>query len=156
MNKPVRLAGTVLTVLTVAAALTACSSADPTPAPSASTTEATDVTTSTPTPTPSETATTVPETPTPTPTSRPTSSPTGSALAQHIYEQCSTGAADAGVRLTFTEDPSGYTAANGHYQLVYPFEFLDGHDDPYAIYTCSLTDDTLQSTWVGGGIGDSR
>lgn len=154
MTMPVRLAGTVLTVLTVAAALTACSSADPTPAPSASATEATDVTTSTPAPTPSDTATTVPETPTPTPTSTPTAS--GSALAQHIYEQCSTGAADAGVRLTFTEDPSGYTAANGHYQLIYPFEFLDGHDDPYAIYNCSLTDDTLQSTWVGGGIGDSR
>ncbi|OIH95016.1 MULTISPECIES: hypothetical protein [unclassified Curtobacterium] len=152
MTMPVRLAGTVLTVLTVAAALTACSSADPTPAPSASATEATDVTTSTPAPTPSETATTVPETPTPT----PTSTASGSALAQHIYEQCSTGAADAGVRLTFTEDPSGYTAANGEYQLIYPFEFLDGHDDPYAIYNCSLTDDTLQSTWVGGGIGDSR
>ncbi|OIH98319.1 hypothetical protein BIU90_00010 [Curtobacterium sp. MCBA15_001] len=79
-----------------------------------------------------------------------------SALAQHVYDQCSIGAEAAGVRLTFTEKPSGYTEADGHHQLTYPFTFLDGHDDPYAIYNCGLTDDTVTSTFISGGMSDAH
>lgn len=73
-----------------------------------------------------------------------------------IFDECSTGAAAAGVRLTFTADPTGYTTADGRYELIYPFTFLDGHDDPYAIYNCTLTDNTVTSKYVGGGLSDSH
>ncbi|MGU3408854.1 hypothetical protein ACLBWP_02005 [Microbacterium sp. M1A1_1b] len=103
---------------------------------------------------------TTPPTPTPVSAPTPTAAPAAPAavptLAQHVYQECSKGAEDAGVTLTFTANPSGYTAADGHYQLVYPFTFNDGHTDPWAIYNCGLTDDTAQSTFLGGGLSDSH
>ncbi|MDM7886504.1 hypothetical protein QUG92_15445 [Curtobacterium sp. RHCKG23] len=81
---------------------------------------------------------------------------TGSALAQHIHDACSTGADESGVTLTFTADPTGYTTADGRYELVYPFTFDDGHTDPYAIWNCVLSDDTVTSTFLGAGLGDTH
>lgn len=90
------------------------------------------------------------------PSSSPSQGPATSALAQHVYDECSKGAAAAGVTLTFTDDPSGYTGSDGTYQLVYPFTFDDGHTDPYAMYNCTLTDDTVGSSYVSSGMTDSH
>lgn len=81
---------------------------------------------------------------------------TGSALAQHIHDACSTGADESGVTLTFTADPTGYSTPDGRYELVYPFTFDDGHTDPYAIWNCVLSDDTVTSTFLGAGLGDTH
>lgn len=152
------------TALTVVAALTGCAT---TTGPTA-----TETTRETATSTPTKTATQAASTPTPTPSATATAvadpkavepyasasvpSTSVSALAQHIYDQCSIGAAAAGVRLRLTENPSGYTESDGHYQLVYPFTFLDGHDDPYAIYNCGLTNSTVTSKFISGGISDTH
>jgi hypothetical protein len=114
----------------------------------------------TPTPSPTVTGAATPgNQPSSTP-SKPSSSPSQgsgtSALAQHIYDECSKGAADAGVTLTFTDNPSGYAGSDGTYQLIYPFTFDDGHTDPYAIYNCTLTDDTVDSSYVSSGMTDSH
>ncbi|MBT2501301.1 hypothetical protein [Curtobacterium sp. ISL-83] len=77
-------------------------------------------------------------------------------MAQHIYDECNIGADDANVVLQFTEHPVGRTV-RGTYMLVYPIkQFTDGHTDPWAMYTCNLTDDTVHSTFVGGGMIDSH
>jgi hypothetical protein len=91
-----------------------------------------------------------------TPTAAPDAAPSGPSLAQHVFDECSTGAAENGVTLTFTEDLNGYTGADGDYHLVYPFTFDDGHSDPYAVYNCALTDDTVHSSYLGGGLTDSH
>ena len=104
-----------------------------------------------PVPSPSATATDAA-----TPSSSPSQGPATSALAQHVYDECSKGAADAGVTLTFTDDPSGYPGSDGTYQLVYPFTFDDGHTDPYAMYNCTLTDDTVGSSYISSGMTDSH
>ena len=159
-------------VLTVAAALTGCTSSTPDQVPTA--TKAASITptpkaavTATPTATPKAVATPAPApapavteaaVTDPTAAEPPTTAapaPTRSALAQHVYDQCNVGAADAGVRLVFTEHPSGYTS-DDRYLLIYPFAFLDGHSDPYAMYNCALTDDTVTSTFLGGGLTDSH
>ncbi|QYI97006.1 hypothetical protein K0028_15280 [Curtobacterium flaccumfaciens pv. flaccumfaciens] len=112
------------------------------------------------TPVPSQSPTATNATPENQPSSTPSSSPSQesgmSALAQHIYDECSKGAADAGVTLTFTNDPSGYPGSDGTYQLIYPFTFDDGHTDPYAVYNCTLTDDTVDSSYVSSGMTDSH
>lgn len=84
-----------------------------------------------------------------------TPAPTVSALAQHVYDECSKGAPGAGVTLQLTDDPSGYSS-DGNYLVVYPFTFDDGHDDPYAVYNCTLTDDTVDSTDVSSGLSDTH
>jgi hypothetical protein len=153
-----RLTITIAAALTVAATLTGCAATTgPAAKPPTEPTFTADAPTATPTPT--ETAVADPKAVTPAPTTSPSSpaaAPAPSALAQHIYDECSTGAAEAGVRLTFTEKPSGYPGANGVYQLIYPFTFLDAHTDPYAIYNCALTNDTITSTYVGGGLSDAH
>ena len=143
-------------VLTAAAALTGCSAAT-TPAASPSTPGATKAAanSSAPDPTPSATETAVAD-PEAAATSTPAATPSVSALAQHIYDQCNTDAAENGVTLTYTDDPHGYITADGSYQLIYPFTFNDGHTDPYAIYNCGLTNESITSTYVGGGLGDSH
>lgn len=137
----------------VAATVTGCAATSPadtttTPRASASAVVA---------PSPSETPSATPA-PTVAPSRTPaTSEPTGgssvSALAQHVYDACNTGADDAGVVLEFTADPSGYTS-DGKYMLIYPMHFADGHIDPWAIYNCTLSDDTVDSTFLGGGVTD--
>lgn len=135
-------------VCAAAVVLAGCATTTPDTADSAPSSSATEQT-----PTPTTTGTgTVPESPTPT----PSASTTASALAQHVYDECSSGTADAGVTLTFTPHPSGYTGADGNYQLVYPFTFDDGHTDPYAVWNCTLTDDTVGSSYVGGGLSDTH
>jgi hypothetical protein len=159
-------------VLTVAAALTGCTSSTPdqvrtatktastTPAPKAAVTstptatpKAVETPATAPAPAVTEAAVTDPTAAEPPTTAAP--APTRSALAQHVHDQCNVGAADAGVRLVFTEHPSGYTS-DDRYLLIYPFAFLDGHSDPYAMYNCALTDDTVTSTFLGGGLTDSH
>lgn len=151
MNTSTRLGLTVLTAATLVGALAGCATGAAVPT---SSTSARTVTTAPPVPTP--TPSTSPTTPaaTPTPTAGPTSG--ASALAQHVFEACSTGAAENGISLTFTADPSGMPGPDGDYQLVYPFTFVDGHTDPYAIYTCTLTDDTVTSSYVRGGLSDTH
>jgi len=137
------------------AALSGCAASTATPSPSATTAMTGDKT-----PVPSQSPTATDATPENQPPSTPSSSPSQesgmSSLAQHIYDECSKGAADAGVTLTFTNDPSGYPGSDGTYQLIYPFTFDDGHTDPYAIYNCTLTDDTVNSSYVCSGMTDSH
>lgn len=156
MNTRTRVSLTAVAACVVVAALSGCAASTPTPAPSATTAMTGD---KTPLPSPSPTATDAATTDNQTPSTPPTSpskAPGTSALAQHIYDECSKGAADAGVTLTFTNDPSGYPGSDGTYQLVYPFTFDDGHTDPYAVYNCTLTDDTVDSSYVSSGMTDSH
>ncbi|MBT1543391.1 MULTISPECIES: hypothetical protein [Curtobacterium] len=156
MNTRTRVSLTAVAACVVVAALSGCAASTPTPAPSATTAMTGD---KTPLPSPSPTATDAATTDNQTPSTPPTSpskAPGTSALAQHIYDECSKGAADAGVTLTFTDDPSGYPGSDGTYQLVYPFTFDDGHTDPYAVYNCTLTDDTVDSSYVSSGMTDSH
>ena len=148
MNTRTRLSVTAVAACVLVAALTGCAASAPTPSPSATSSTAGD---ETPAPSPSATATDAV-----TPSSSPSQGAAASALAQHVYDECSKGAADAGVTLTFTDDPSGYTGSDGTYQLVYPFTFDDGHTDPYAMYNCTLTDDTVGSSYVSSGMTDSH
>ena len=154
MNTRTRVSLTAVAACVVVAALSGCAASTPTPAPSA-TTAMTGDKTPLPSPTATDAATTDDQTPSTPPTS-PSKAPGTSALAQHIYDECSKGAADAGVTLTFTDDPSGYPGSDGTYQLVYPFTFDDGHTDPYAVYNCTLTDDTVDSSYVSSGMTDSH
>lgn len=138
------------------AALTGCAASALTPSPSA-----TSATTGNKTPVPSQSPTatdaaTAVNQPPSTPSSSPSQKPGTSALAQHIYDECSKGAADAGVTLTFTDNPSGYPGSDRTYQLTYPFTFDDGHTDPYAVYNCTLTNDTANSSYVSSGMTDSH
>ncbi|MBB1198449.1 hypothetical protein [Curtobacterium flaccumfaciens] len=156
MNTRTRVSATALAACVMIAALTGCAASAPTPSPSATTAMTGD---KTPAPSQSPTATdaATPENQPPsTPSSSPSQAPGTSALAQHIYDECSKGAADAGVTLTFTNDPSGYPGSDGTYQLIYPFTFDDGHTDPYAVYNCTLTDDTVNSSYVSSGMTDSH
>lgn len=154
MHTRTRLGVTALAACVTVAALTGCATSAPTPSPSATTATAGD---ETPVPSTSPTATDAPTPETPsTPSSSPSQGSGTPALAQHIHDECSKGAADAGVTPTFTEDPSGYTGSDGTYQLIYPFTFDDGHTDPYAIYNCTLTDDTVDSSYVSSGMTDSH
>ena len=148
MNTRTRLSVTAVATCVVVAALTGCAASAPTSSPSATSATTGD---KTPSPSPSATATDAA-----TPSSSPSQGPATSALAQHVYDECSKGAADAGVTLTFTDDPSGYTGGDGTYQLVYPFTFDDGHTDPYAMYNCTLTDDTVGSSYISSGMTDSH
>ncbi|MCE0457890.1 hypothetical protein [Curtobacterium flaccumfaciens] len=148
MNTRTRLSVTAVAACVLVAALTGCAASAPTPSPSATSATAGD---ETPALSPSATATDAV-----TPSSSPSQGAAASALAQHVYDECSKGAADAGVTLTFTDDPSGYTGSDGTYQLVYPFTFDDGHTDPYAMYNCTLTDDTVGSSYVSSGMTDSH
>lgn len=151
MNTRTRVSLTAVAACVVVAALSGCAASTPTPAPSATTAMTGDKT-----PLPSPTATDAATTDNQTPSTSPSKEPGTSALAQHIYDECSKGAADAGVTLTFTDDPSGYPGSDGTYQLVYPFTFDDGHTDPYAVYNCTLTDDTVDSSYVSSGMTDSH
>ncbi|MBT1632149.1 hypothetical protein [Curtobacterium flaccumfaciens] len=148
MKTRTRLSVTAVAACVLVAALTGCAASAPTPSPSATSSTAGD---ETPAPSPSATATDAV-----TPSSSPSQGAAASALAQHVYDECSKGAADAGVTLTFTDDPSGYTGSDGTYQLVYPFTFDNGHTDPYAMYNCTLTDDTVGSSYVSSGMTDSH
>ena len=148
MNTRTRLSVTAVVTCVMVAALTGCAASAPTSSPSATSATAGD---ETPALSPSATATDAV-----TPSSSPSQGAAASALAQHVYDECSKGAADAGVTLTFTDDPSGYTGSDGTYQLVYPFTFDDGHTDPYAMYNCTLTDDTVGSSYVSSGMTDSH
>lgn len=148
MKTRTRLSVTAVAACVLVAALTGCAASAPTPSPSATSATAGD---ETPAPSPSATATDAV-----TPSSSPSQGAAASALAQHVYDECSKGAADAGVTLTFTDDPSGYTGSDGTYQLVYPFTFDNGHTDPYAMYNCTLTDDTVGSSYVSSGMTDSH
>lgn len=148
MKTRTRLSVTAVAACVLVAALTGCAASAPTPSPSATSATAGD---ETPAPSPSATATDAV-----TPSSSSSQGAAASALAQHVYDECSKGAADAGVTLTFTDDPSGYTGSDGTYQLVYPFTFDDGHTDPYAMYNCTLTDDTVGSSYVSSGMTDSH
>ncbi|MBT1680053.1 hypothetical protein [Curtobacterium aurantiacum] len=149
-------AGTVVAALAGCTASPAEGSGSPSPTQAATTTTAAPTTAPTTTSAPAPTtAPAAPAAPT-APTERPTATPTRSALAQHIFDECNKGAADAGVVLEFTAEPSGYAAADD-YQLVYPIaRFVDGHTDEWAIYTCTLTDDTVHSTFVRGGVTDTH
>ena len=148
MNTRTRLSVTAVAACVMVAALTGCAASAPTPSPSATSATTGD---ETPALSPSATATDAV-----TPSASPSQGAAASALAQHVYDECSKGAADAGVTLTFTDDPSGYTGSDGTYQLVYPFTFDDGHTDPYAMYNCTLTDDTVGSSYVSSGMTDSH
>jgi len=150
MNTRTRLSVTAVVTCVMVAALTGCAASAPTSSPSATSATTGDKTPA-PAPSPSATATDAA-----TPSSSPSQGPATSALAQHVYDECSKGAAAAGVTLTFTDDPSGYTGGDGTYQLVYPFTFDDGHTDPYAMYNCTLTDDTVGSSYVSSGMTDSH
>ncbi|MCS5492422.1 hypothetical protein [Curtobacterium flaccumfaciens] len=149
MNTRTRLSVTAVATCVMVAALTGCAASAPTPSASATSASTGD---ETPSPSPTATDAATPSTP----SSSPSQGPATSALAQHVYDECSKGAADAGVTLTFTDDPSGYTGSDGTYQLVYPFTFDDGHTDPYAMYNCTLTDDTVGSSYVSSGMTDSH
>ncbi len=149
MNTRTRLSVTAVVTCVMVAALTGCAASAPTPSSSATSASTGD---KTPSPSPTATDAATPSTP----SSSPSQGPATSALAQHVYDECSKGAADAGVTLTFTDDPSGYTGSDGTYQLVYPFTFDDGHTDPYAVYNCTLTDDTVDSSYVSSGMTDSH
>jgi hypothetical protein len=164
MNTRTRSTLTIAAACVAVAAFTGCTSASP-DGPATSTTTAWPASpTATPTrvaPTqtaPTETAVADPtavQPPAAPTTAPPAAAPEVSPLAQHIYDECSKGAADAGVTLQLTANPSGYDS-DDHYQLVYPFTFNDGHDDPYAVYNCALTDKTVNSTFIGGGMTDSH
>lgn len=149
MNTRTRLSVTAVATGVMVAALTGCAASAPTPSSSATSASTGD---ETPSPSPTATDAATPSTP----SSSPSQGPATSALAQHVYDECSKGAADAGVTLTFTDDPSGYTGSDGTCQLVYPFTFDDGHTDPYAMYNCTLTDDTVGSSYVSSGMTDSH
>jgi hypothetical protein len=138
----------VAVTCTVVTTLAGCATTAPAAGASASS-----ITVTTPTTEPSSTTT-----PTPTPSAAPpsTPTPTADALARHVHDLCSTGAAEAGITLTFTAHPDGYTGSDGRYHLVYPFTFDDGHEDPYATWNCTLSDDGVDSTFVGSGITDSH
>ncbi|MCS5505371.1 hypothetical protein [Curtobacterium flaccumfaciens] len=151
MNTRTRISVTAVAACVMVAALTGCAASAPTPSPSA-----TSATTGDETPAPSPSATATDAVTPSTPSSSPSQGPATSALAQHVYDECSKGVAAAGVTLTFTDDPSGYTGSDGTYQLVYPFTFDDGHTDPYAMYNCTLTDDTVGSSYVSSGMTDSH
>lgn len=156
MQTHVRPVAAAAAAAALVATLTGCAAASPA-GPATSTPNRVESSTSTiPTPTgttaPSPTATA----PSPSATPTATATPTVSALAQHIYDKCNKGADDAGVVLEFTAEPSGYTS-DGKYLLVYPIkQFTDGHTDPWAIYNCTLTDATVGSTFVGGGVTDTH
>ncbi|RPE83353.1 hypothetical protein EDF28_1895 [Curtobacterium sp. PhB137] len=136
------------------AVLTGCAAASQA-GPAASTPDPVGTSTST-SPTPTETTTPSPTAIATAPSPTASATPTVSALAQHIHDECNKGADDAGVVLEFTAEPSGYTS-DGKYLLVYPIkQFTDGHTDPWAIYNCTLTDDTVGSTFVGGGVTDTH
>ncbi|MBF4587241.1 hypothetical protein [Curtobacterium sp. VKM Ac-2887] len=136
------------------AILTGCAAASPA-GPATSTPDRVGASTST-SPTPTETTTPSPTATATAPSPTATATPTVSALAQHIHDECNKGADDAGVVLEFTAEPSGYTS-DGKYLLVYPIkQFTDGHTDPWAIYNCTLTDATVGSTFVGGGVTDTH
>ncbi|MBT1670434.1 hypothetical protein KK092_13695 [Curtobacterium flaccumfaciens pv. flaccumfaciens] len=149
MNTRTCLSVTAVATGVMVAALTGCAASAPTPSSSATSASTGD---KTPSPSPTATDAATPSTP----SSSPSQGPATSALAQHVYDECSKGAAAAGVTLTFTDDPSGYTGSDGTYQLVYPFTFDDGHTDPYAMYNCTLTDDTVGSSYVSSGMTDSH
>ena len=153
MNTRTRLSVTAVAACVMVAALTGCAASAPTPSPSATSATTGD---ETPAPSPSVTATATEAAMPSTPSSSPSQGPATSALAQHVYDECSKGAAAAGVTLTFTDDPSGYTGSDGTYQLVYPFTFDDGHTDPYAMYNCTLTDDTVGSSYISSGMTDTH
>lgn len=141
-------AAALVAVLTGCAAASQAGPAAPTPDPVGTSTSTSPTPTETTTPSPTATATA------PSPTASAT--PTVSALAQHIHDECNKGADDAGVVLEFTAEPSGYSS-DGKYLLVYPIkQFTDGHTDPWAIYNCTLTDATVGSTFVGGGVSDTH
>jgi hypothetical protein len=146
MNTSARLGTTVLTAAALIGALAGCATGAAVSAPT----------------TPRDTATTTSVAPAPTPstaadvTQTPTPAASAPSLAQHVFDACSTEAAENGVTLTFTPDPPGYTSSDGSYQLIYSFTFDDGHTDPYAIYNCTLTDDTTTSSYVKGGLGDAH
>jgi hypothetical protein len=152
MNTSTRLGTTVLTAAALIGALAGCATGAAVSAPTASRDTAT-TTSVAPTPTPSPSAATAADVP---PTQTPTPVTSAPSLAQHVFDACSTEAAENGVTLTFTPDPSGSTSSDGSYQLIYPFTFDDGHTDPYAIYNCTLTDDTITSSYVKGGLGDAH
>ena len=159
-----RTALTAAAACALLAALTGCAAAAPA-GPATSTpraVSATDATSAPPVvsssqPSPTESAVADPEPAEPASDPAPTGdpAPTVSALAQHVYDECSKGAADARITLRLTDHPSG-SSSNGGYLLIYPFTFTDGHDDPYAIYDCLLTDDTVDSTFVSGGLSDAH
>ena len=151
MNTRTRVSVTALAACVMVAVLSGCAASTATPSPSA-----TSATTGDETPAASPSATATDAVTPSTPSSSPSQGPATSALAQHVYDECSKGAADAGVTLTFTNDPSGYPGSDGTYQLVYPFTFDDGHTDPYAMYNCTLTDDTVGSSYVSSGMTDSH
>jgi hypothetical protein len=154
MNTSTRLGTTVLTAAALIGALAGCATGAAVSAPTASGDTATTTSVApTPTPTPSPSAATAADVP---PTQTPTPVTSAPSLAQHVFDACSTEAAENGVTLTFTPDPSGSTSSDGSYQLIYPFTFDDGHTDPYAIYNCTLTDDTITSSYVKGGLGDAH
>jgi hypothetical protein len=154
MNTSTRLGTTVLTAAALIGALAGCATGAAVSAPTASRDTATTTSVApTPTPTPSPSAATAADVP---PTQTPTPVTSAPSLAQHVFDACSTEAAENGVTLTFTPDPSGSTSSDGSYQLIYPFTFDDGHTDPYAIYNCKLTDDTITSSYVKGGLGDAH
>lgn len=156
MNTRTRVSVTALAAFVMVAALSGCAASTATPSPSATTAMTGDKTpVSSQSPTATGAATPVNQPPS-TPSSSPSQEPGTSALAQHIYDECSKGAADAGVTLTFTDNPSGYPASDGTYQLIYPFTFDDGHTDLYAVYNCTLTDDTVNSSYVSSGMTDSH
>ncbi len=146
-----RLTIATVTALTAVAALTGCATSTGTAAPTTPNTHVSKTANATPSPSATDTAVADPKAVEPT----TSAAPTVSALAQHIYDECSAGAADAGITLTLTETPTGYTS-DGKYLLLYPFTFNDGHDDPYAIYNCALTDNTVNSTFIGGGLSDTH
>lgn len=163
--RPVRIVRTAAAVSVLVVALVGCAS-ESTARPQASGTPSSS---STATTTPADAGTVTPST-TPSTTTEPTRTGTGtaeptavatqpaspaSALAQHVFDTCRQGAEDAGVTLQYTDDPQGSSSPSG-WSVVYPFRFDDGHDDPYAIFTCTLTDDTVHSTYVGSGLGDTH
>ncbi|WNY34967.1 hypothetical protein Q9Q99_07970 [Curtobacterium flaccumfaciens] len=97
MNTRTRVSLTAVAACVVVAALSGCAASTPTPAPSATTAMTGDKTPlPSPSPTATDAATTDDQTPSTPPTS-PSKAPGTSALAQHIYDECSKGAADAGV-----------------------------------------------------------
>lgn len=112
------------------------------------------------TPTPTATATATPTVPlsSPTPTTAPTAvaAPPTPSLAEHVRDVCSVEAARDGVTLVPSDTVSGRTTQDGRYEVVLPFTFDDGHQDPYAVYVCTVTDDTLASTLVGAGPIDTH
>ncbi|MGN7189489.1 hypothetical protein [Curtobacterium sp. MCBA15_004] len=150
---------TVTTALAAVAVLSGCTTDTSGPVPDRTTARPT--ASATPTPTTSAPSGTQTSGPAPEGGAAPApgtsaGQPAGSALAQHVFDECSRGAPEAGVRLSFTEHPTGYRDDDGRYQVIYPFTFLDGHEDPWAVYNCTLTDDSVTSEYVASGLSDAH